>query len=58
MVSGFLFRRILWPKMTAGGFLLHVYLMKYTIENFFLPTYVNSDSPMFWGCIGPNGKFT
>ena len=42
-------------KMTAERFLLDIHLKKYTMQNYLLPTLMNSDSPMFWGCIGPNG---
>ena len=53
MVNGFLFRRIpFWPKNDSRGFLLHIHLNKYTIQDFFLPSFMNSGFPMFWGCIG------
>ena len=37
--------------MTAEVFLFNAHLKKDTMQNFFLPTFMNSDSLMFSGCI-------
>ena len=57
MVSGFLSGECCFGlKMTAECCLKDVHLKKYTIQNFYLPTFMNSDSPMFSGCGGPHGN--
>ena len=57
MVIGFLFRKILfWPKSDSRVLFASCSLEQLYHASFFLLTFMNSDSLMFWGCLGPNGN--